>query len=253
MLPQHLKSTSTVSTKENSHCLLIKHSDGWNNDRCEQWLRRHGYTTETHISQNGKTLPDPDRFSHIIIYGGEPCINDATYRDCMRREMQFLETVLRTNTPCLGICLGAQLIAHVLGAAVKRLPCETVEFGYSVVTPTQAGHDFMQQPRNMLQWHSEGFDIPDDCQLLATGDLFPNQAFRYGSNIYGVQFHPEVTVDILRHWHSKYLHHSACKLISERCTRQLWNCHRHNAETTLWFSQFMNSWTAANQATSIAS
>ncbi len=230
-----------------THCLLIKHSDGWRDDRCERWLHQHGFTSETHISQNGKSFPDVNRFTHVIVYGGIPCVKDAAHMECLQREMKFLDTVLSSNTPCIGICLGAQLIAHVLGARVNPLPCRSIEFGFSLITPTEEGNDFMPQPCNMLQWHCEGFELPKDCTLLATGSVFPNQAFRYGDCTYGVQFHPEVTADVLKIWHHRYIESPEYKthptVKREQCVQQLWDCHRYSAENTRWFNQFMQQWT----------
>ena len=53
---------------------------------------------------------------------------------------------------------------------------------------------------NVYHWHNEGFDVPNSAELLARGSDFPNQAFRYGNNIYGIQFHPEVTPNIFKRW-----------------------------------------------------
>ena len=222
--------------------LLLKHSDGWHNDRCELWLQSHGAVTTTVISHDNNTLPDPERFDSVIVYGGIQCINDAAFKDMLRAEAQFLERALNKNIPCFGICLGAQLIAHVLGAEVKPLPCGTVEFGFSTVTPTESGRAFMPQPGNMLQWHCEGFDLPHQCELLATSELFPNQAFRYGDNTYGVQFHPEVTPQVLKIWHDRQLHHARIPVDELQLYRQRRDCFRYSAENELWFGHFMSLW-----------
>lgn len=239
--------------KEKAHCLLIKHSDGWNDDRCERWLHQHGNTSETFISLKGKPLPEVEQFSHVVIYGGMACVKDADHIDCLRQELHFIEQVLSHNIPCLGICLGAQLIAHVLGSKVKPLPCGTFEFGFSVVKPTTAGNAFMQHPINMLQWHHEGFDLPSDSILLATGDVFHNQAYRHGDHTYGLQFHPEVTPEILKLWHTRYLQNQNAKTDQlskhRQCAQQLADFHRYAKTSNQWFDEFMGSW--VNQAVSI--
>jgi len=228
------ESTDLPANKlQDQKCLLIKHSDGWHNDRCELWLQDHGAIATTVISRDGAQLPDPNNYDRVIVYGGVPCINDAAFKDQLHIEMQLLESALKSNIPCFGICLGAQLIAHVLGAEVKPLPCGTTEFGFSTITPTEAGREFMPQPCNMLQWHCEGFDLPRQCELLATSELFPNQAFRYAENTYGVQFHPEVTTELQRY-------------------RQRRDCIKYAKENDHWLQRFMQLWVcpAAAQQTS---
>lgn len=235
-------------------CLLLKHSGGWQNDRCEQWLRSHDIPAETIVvSKDCASLPDATRYSHIVIYGGAQCITDSAYKDCLNREMRFIENALKNNVPCFGICLGAQLIAHVLGAAVKPLPCGTTESGFSSITPTDSGKHFMPQPCRMLQWHCEGFDLPQSCQLLATNDVFPNQAFRYGCGTYGVQFHPEVTAEVLAIWHRKHNRDTRLGVNKTQRFQQQIDCRKYALENKLWLEHFMQLWvgdidqTATNQ------
>ncbi len=237
---QWLSSSRLVANQE--RCLLIKHSDGWQNDRCESWLRKHGGKVETVICHDGTNLPDPSHYSRVILYGGQACISDADYKSSLQLEMHFIESVIKNNIPCFGICLGAQLIAHVLGASVKRLPCGTTEFGYSRITPTDEGKSFMPQPCNMLQWHCEGFDLPGGCVKLASNDVFPNQAFRYNQHTYGVQFHPEVTGDVLAVWHRRKS--SATHVGSHELDlkRQLRDCKRYAHENERWLNHFMDNW-----------
>lgn len=230
-------------SETSKNCLLIKHSDGWRDDRCERWLRQHGYSTLTHVNRHGLPLPDVRRFSHVVIYGGAPCINDSAYKQLLEPELQLLETALHNDIPCLGICLGAQMIAHVLGADVRPLPCGTTEFGFSLITPTAEGARFMDEPHNMLQWHCEGFELPDSCTLLARGSLFPNQAFQYGDRTFGVQFHPEVTASVLQCWHETHLTGTSAN--DEVRQQQLHDCDKYAARIDNWCNRFMLNWANA--------
>ena len=236
--------TASYSDRESlKHCLLVKHSSGWQDDRCERWLHCNGYTTHTHIGLAGQPLPNIKHFSHVVVYGGTACIGDKHHRASLKDEMRFIESVINSNLPCLGICLGAQLIAHVLGAEVKPLDCGTTEFGFSRITPTDAGGDFMHEPCSMLQWHRDGFDLPDSCTLLATGELFPNQAFLYGDRTYGIQFHPEVTVQVLKHWHSRNFDDGSNDEVAR--ARQLRDCKAYSDCNQRWFEYFLPQWATA--------
>lgn len=227
---------------QHQRCLLIKHSDGWHDDRCETWLKDHGAITNTVICNTTTDLPDVNNYARVIVYGGTPCINDTDHKQRLHIEMQFLESALKNNIPCFGICLGAQLIAHVLGAEVKPLPCGKTEIGFATISPTDSGRDFMPHPCDMLQWHCEGFDLPHQCELLATGDLFHNQAFRYGTNTYGVQFHPEVTPSVLKVWHNKHGHHARIPVGEFQRKQQQRDCAKYARQNDLWLEHFMQLW-----------
>jgi GMP synthase (glutamine-hydrolysing) len=103
----------------------------------------------------------------------------------------------------LGICLGAQLIAKTLGAAVY--PNRQKEIGWHDVSPTDhAQSDPLLRPfaaaEKIFQWHGETFDIPRSTRHLAFSSLCANQAFRYGENVYGFQFHLEVDEPMIHRW-----------------------------------------------------
>ena len=102
--------------------------------------------------------------------------------------------------PYLGLCLGAQLLTRAAGGRVAPHPEGLVEIGYVKVEPTEAGRDWIRSPMKVYQWHREGMDIPSCCELLATNDRYPVQAFRYGANAFGFQFHPEVTLEMKEIW-----------------------------------------------------
>jgi GMP synthase (glutamine-hydrolysing) len=105
--------------------------------------------------------------------------------------------------PVLGICLGAQLLAYTLGAVVR--PAPSWELGWYDLQPTvQAAADpllcALVQPHPVFQWHGYTFDAPDGTVHLARSDICENQAFRYGHNAYGFQFHLELDERLINRW-----------------------------------------------------
>ena len=118
----------------------------------------------------------------------------------IKKELDFIPDVLRMKIPFLGLCLGGQLLARVLGAKVSPHELGHIESGFTKIYPTKLGEDWFAESDIFYQWHREGFDVPDSAQLLATGDKFPNQAFVYGSNAIATQFHPEITRDMIDRW-----------------------------------------------------
>ena len=114
--------------------------------------------------------------------------------------MHWIERCLENEIPLLGICLGAQLIAHALGARVGPHEDGLQEFGYYPIQSTDETGKFLAGELHVMQCHQQGFELPQGTQLLARGHTYPNQAFSYGANVYGMQFHPECTLATLHRW-----------------------------------------------------
>jgi len=121
----------------------------------------------------------------------------------MAGELHFIQQALDTNTPLLGICLGAQLIAKALGAHVYRNPEK--EIGWAPVYLTDAGSSDpvfgrLPSPSMFFHWHSETFMLPPGADSLAYSDKCRQQAFRFHDTVYGIQFHPEITPEMIVDW-----------------------------------------------------
>lgn len=166
-------------------------------------LEQLGYTLDVRCPRSGSPLPEHlDDHTGVIVFGGQMSANDN--EDFIRQELEWLKIPLEAEKPFLGICLGGQLLAKHLGADVKPDPKGSVEVGYFPVEPVSACAKKMQMPNCVFQWHSEGFSLPSGSTLVCEGlGAFENQAFRYGDNAYGLQFHPEVTISILLGWVEK--------------------------------------------------
>ena len=138
----------------------------------------------------------------LVVLGGLMSVNDPL--PWLRQEERYLMRAISSDVPVLGVCLGAQLLARCLGARVYAM--ERKEIGWHPVHLTEAGRDdplFRGLPaeETVFQWHGDAFDLPHGSEKLASSDLCPNQAFRHGSNLYGIQFHPEVTPEIIAAWY----------------------------------------------------
>lgn len=137
----------------------------------------------------------------LIFMGGPMSANDEL--EFLRREMAILEAAAAADRPVLGVCLGAQLIARAAGARVYRNPVK--EIGWAPVYWTeQARHDALfaglKDPETVFHWHSETFDLPRGAAWLASSQACQHQAFRLGSNVWGLQFHLEVTPEMIAEW-----------------------------------------------------
>jgi len=147
---------------------------------------------------------DPLSPSLLIVLGGTPGVYQADDYPFLKTEMKMIEQRLAADLPVMGICLGAQMMAHVLGSRVYT-GTGGPEIGWVRLRVTDAGKDspvrhFDQTETHMLQWHGDTFDLPEGAVLLASSDKYENQAFRYGRNALGLQFHCEVTPGMLQGW-----------------------------------------------------
>jgi GMP synthase (glutamine-hydrolysing) len=158
--------------------------------------------------------PALEEVSALVVLGGEMNADEVERHPFLGRERELLREAVHSDVPVLGLCLGAQLLARALGAAVPRSP--TPELGFRPIRLTDAGRDdpvlapFGAVP-GVFQWHVDTFDLPEGAVLLASSEGVAHQAFRVGSSAYGLQFHPEATeagiaawathwADVVREW-----------------------------------------------------
>ena len=162
-----------------------------------------GVPFKLHQIYRGEPLPSPNAMTALIVLGGAMGANDDDRFPFLFPLKQLIRSCLEQNTPYLGICLGGQLLAAASGSPV--VSCRWEELGTLQVTLTHKGEADplfcgISSPFNTFQWHHDSFDLPADAALLASSPACPHQAFRLGSNAWGLQFHPEVTEQIIRIW-----------------------------------------------------
>lgn len=141
-------------------------------------------------------LPDPKTIDALVIMGGPMGVKDDQAYPWMKKEKAFIKACIEQKKKVLGICLGAQLIAGVLGADV--VPIEVKEIGWFPVEWTQAARshpmlDFLPDRQMVLHWHGDRFYIPDGATHLATSKGCDNQGFLVDDYVLGLQFHLEMT------------------------------------------------------------
>ena len=179
--------------------LIVLHQEHSTPGRIGHALRQFGFPLDVRRPRFDEALPPTlDQHAGAVIFGGPMSANDAD--EFIRREIDWISVPLKEQKPFLGICLGAQMCARALGGRVFLHPQGQAEIGYYPIRPTVAGLAVVDPwPEQVYQWHREGFDLPAGAELLAEGDMFEVQAFRFGRS-FALQFHPDVTHLMMHKW-----------------------------------------------------
>ncbi|MFZ5899296.1 MAG: type 1 glutamine amidotransferase [Bacillota bacterium] len=171
-------------------------------------ISQAGWSMDIRIMDAGHRLPESlEGYQALIILGGPMNVYEEKDYPYLITVDALIKQALHAGLPVLGICLGAQLIAKALGARVY--PNGVKEIGWDTVRLTRNGvlsPFFTGFPRefSVFQWHGDTFDIPPYAQLLGSSRRCLNQAFSFGKNVLALQFHLEVTGDMVREWVAAY-------------------------------------------------
>ena len=220
--------------------LIILHQETSTPGRLGRRLVERGFDLDIRRPPLGDHLPDSlDDHAGAVMFGGPMSANDPD--EFVKRETDWLAVPLKENRPFFGICLGAQKLVRHLGGEVSSHPEGQVEVGYYPLQATPEGAALLDWPEMIYQWHREGFDLPHGATRLATGDTYPNQAFRYGDRTYAVQFHTELTLAMMCKWSVKGA--ERMKLPGAQNRKQhLDGRLLYDAPVQRWLDQFLDIW-----------
>ncbi|GAB7055247.1 MULTISPECIES: type 1 glutamine amidotransferase [Paenibacillus] len=174
--------------------LLMKHFS-FDDESCfVTWASTHHGYVETFVPSEGRRFPDVSSFDLLVILGGPMSAYHEQRHPWISAEKAFIRKAVHLKKMVLGICLGAQLLAEVLGGKVYKN--EQKEIGWHPVFRTGQSHFLMKDLPDRFysfQWHGDTFELSSELLHLAYSEACQNQAFAYGDRVLGLQFHLEST------------------------------------------------------------
>lgn len=165
------------------------------------WARQNDCAvTSTQVYKN-EILPPQQDFDWLVVMGGPMSIYEEEHYPWLAAEKVFIRESIASGKVVIGLCLGAQLIADVIGGKVTQNPCR--EIGWFPVRLSEEARKsslfsfFPQQPV-VFQWHGDTFSVlPEDARCIAESDACNHQAFIYKNRVFGFQYHLENTLEII--------------------------------------------------------
>jgi GMP synthase (glutamine-hydrolysing) len=188
--------------------LVLQHVPNEHGGTILDFMKREGIAFRTIRLDLGEATPSGlDRARAVVIMGGPMNVDEDAKFPFLAKEKEFLKKAIDRRVPCLGVCLGAQLLACALGAPVYKAKEPEVGWGKVELTPACVKDGLFSaveaQELQVLQWHEDTFDLPKGAERLASSAAVPNQAFRHGDRVYGLQFHLEVNEPMLKDWFAR--------------------------------------------------
>ncbi|HEV2968868.1 MAG TPA: gamma-glutamyl-gamma-aminobutyrate hydrolase family protein [Pirellulales bacterium] len=146
---------------------------------------------------------NPEQLAGLIVMGGPMNVDETDRYPFLADEVKWIRQSVDAGLPVLGVCLGSQLLSKALGSRVY--PNRVKEIGWYEIGLTDAARSDQlfgdcRPTETVFQWHGDTFDLPDGAVRLAHSEQCENQAFRFGRVAYGLQFHLEVTPEIIASW-----------------------------------------------------
>lgn len=188
--------------------LILTHADFCSPGHLATVLEREGIAYSVLRADHGELDGiDLDQPRAVAVMGGPMSVNDPL--PWIDTELAALRHFIARDIPIIGHCLGGQLLARALGAAVHRMPY--TEIGWQ---PLEQRADAQGSPWTahlpaefpVYQWHSDTFDLPEGARWLFDSPWCPNQGFSWGDKILALQGHPEMTEELVRLWLTDWAH-----------------------------------------------
>jgi len=168
------------------------------------WAKERNVKVSGTLFFENEYFPDFEEFDILVIMGGPMSVHDEKDYPFLIKEKRFIESAIKNDKKVLGICLGAQMIAQVLGSKVYKNKYKEIGwFDVFLTENREVSKIFYDFPASFtpFHWHGETFDLPKGALWIAKSEGCENQAFEYNDGkVIGLQFHMEINEDLIRSW-----------------------------------------------------
>jgi GMP synthase (glutamine-hydrolysing) len=168
-------------------------------------IRRRGHRIRfVNFERDPDARPSIDRYRGLVVLGGPMNVDDQARHPHLRTELRVIEDALKQDKPVLGICLGAQLLAHAHGGEVRKLARRHLDWLPLVPLPAAEGDPVLGSlPPGAagVHWNEDGFALPAEAVELLRSPAGTGEGFRIGERSWGVQFHPELDGPAIDDWY----------------------------------------------------
>jgi len=184
--------------------LVVQHAEAETMGLLKPLCRERKIAWHACRSYAGEAVPlEIKPYQGLVLLGGPMNVDQTDAFPFLKEEIRLLGQALRRQLPALGICLGAQLLAQAAGGSVRHGP--SPEIGWFPIRLTSEGRKdplFSGLPEKFMtfHWHGDTYELPSKAAHLASSERYAQQAFRIGERAYGVQFHGEVTPEMVEQW-----------------------------------------------------
>ena len=189
------------------HTVILKNISSEGPGTIAAYLDKAAVPYDVFEPEDVPSIKSLDNYDALVVLGGPMAVYESEGHPQVAASLRLIKEALKRELKVLGVCLGAQLLAHALGARVYKGPVK--ETGWMDIELTEEGvRDPVLQTlvdpgsvtANVFQLHGDTFDTPAGAVTLASSDAYKNQAFRMGANAYALQFHVEMTRDKVHEW-----------------------------------------------------
>jgi len=178
------------------HC--FQHVSFENLGNISGWVNEKNHTLSyTHFFEKEPVFPELDTIDALIILGGYMNVDEEDKYPWLRSEKEYVRKAIEAKKKVLGICLGSQLIASVLGSKVYANTQKEIGFYPIEIEPQNALFSHFQRPSVVFHWHGDTFDLPQNTKPIASSKACQNQAYMLENHVLGLQFHLEMNQTII--------------------------------------------------------
>lgn len=175
------------------HCLKNVATEGLG--LIEHWAQINNHTYSYTSCYTNPRYPNLENIDLLVVAGGPMGVHDELEYPWLEREKSFLKKAINSGTVILGICLGAQLLANLLGARVYQNSHQEIGWMPVEQISDHSHSPFLDLDREfeVMHWHGDTYELPEGAINLVKSEACSNQAFIYDNHVLGLQFHIELT------------------------------------------------------------